>query len=383
MHVHAGDAERKARRPRWSWFAGADERVLALVPSERSFLEAQGLVIFAMALVTGFAVTVAGSGWWNVPITQLLWLGGVWTALICIVDRLIYKSFGTSRRANLALAVPRAALSVMLALVLGLPMVQFIFKPSISNQLTHTSAAAQKDARQTAIVFFEPKIKDATAQIAAIKAREATLANRVSRFTRLSGCESNEPSCSHTHRSGCGHWCTYYAAQAKTARAALARDRAVDGRRIAALQAKIDDWQRSETKETSTRVAAIAQDQDLLARAQALSAIERQHPEVSRYVLFVLGLFVCLDLVALVMKLSHLLITRAVYEEVAAELRERDRLEAHRLRAQTAVLRDRIAGEARAHADVDEVRIDVDRLRLIAEHQAKLGPKISSAPATS
>jgi len=383
MHVHAGDAERKARRPRWSWFAGADERVLALVPSERSFLEAQGLVIFAMALVTGFAVTVAGSGWWNVPITQLLWLGGVWTALICIVDRLIYKSFGTSRRANLALAVPRAALSVMLALVLGLPMVQFIFKPSISNQLTHTSAAAQKDARQTAIVFFEPKIKDATAQIAAIKAREATLANRVSRFTRLSGCESNEPSCSHTHRSGCGHWCTYYAAQAKTARAALARDRAVDGRRIAALQAKIDDWQRSETKETSTRVAAIAQDQDLLARAQALSAIERQHPEVSRYVLFVLGLFVCLDLVALVMKLSHLLITRAVYEEVAAELRERDRLEAHRLRAQTAVLRDRIAGEARAHADVDEVRIDVDRSRLIAEHQAKLGPKISSAPATS
>ena len=99
--------------------------------------------------------------------------------------------------------------------------------------------------------------------------------------------------------------------------------------------------------------------------------------------LFVLGLFVCLDLVALVMKLSHLLITGAVYEEVAAELRERDRLEAHRLRVQTAVLRDRIAGEARAHADVDEVRIDVERSRLIAEHQAKLTPKISSAPATS
>jgi hypothetical protein len=28
----------------------------------------------------------------------------------------------------------------MLALVLGLPMVQFIFKPSIANQLTQTSA---------------------------------------------------------------------------------------------------------------------------------------------------------------------------------------------------------------------------------------------------
>src|SRR3954451_4284247 len=351
MHVHAGDAERKARRPRWSWFAGADERVLALVPSERSFLEAQGLVIFAMALVTGFAVTVAGSGWWNVPITHLLWLGGVWTALICIVDRLIYKSFGTSRRANLALAVPRAALSVMLALVLGLPMVQFIFKPSISNQLTHTSAAAQKDARQTAIVFFEPKIKDATAQIAAIKARDATLAHRVQKFTRLSGCESNEPSCSHTHRSGCGHWCRYYAAQAKTARAALLRAAPVDRTRIATLDAKIRDWQAAETAETANRVHAIDQDQDLLARAQALSAIEQQHPEVSRYVLFVLGLFVCLDLVALVMKLSHLLITGAVYEEVAAELRERDRLQAHRLREETAALRKRITREAGDAAD--------------------------------
>ena len=169
---------RRQRRLSWAWFAGADARVLALVPSERSFLEAQGLVIVAMACVTGFAVAVAGSGWWNVPITHILWLGLVWTAVICIVDRLIYKSFGTSRRANLVLAVPRAVLSLMLALVLGLPMVQFIFKPSISNQLTLTSAAAQKDARRAALVFYEPKIAQATTQIAAIQDHETTLENR-------------------------------------------------------------------------------------------------------------------------------------------------------------------------------------------------------------
>ena len=164
-------SSRRERRRRlgWTWFAGADERVLALVPSERSFLDAQGLVIVAMARVTGFAVAVAGSGWWNVPITHLLWLGLVWTVVICIVDRLIYKSFGTSRDANLALAVPRAALSVMLALVLGLPMVQFIFKPSISNQLSQSIAVEQKDARKAAISFYEPKIKEANAQIAAIE----------------------------------------------------------------------------------------------------------------------------------------------------------------------------------------------------------------------
>src|SRR5215475_5948794 len=137
--------ETGTRRLGWAWFAGGENRVLAFVPSERSFLDAQGLVVFAMACVTGFAVAVAGSGWWNIPITHILWLGVIWTVVICIVDRLIYKSFGTKRTANLALAVPRAALSVMLALVLGLPMVQFIFKPSISNQLTETSALQQKD----------------------------------------------------------------------------------------------------------------------------------------------------------------------------------------------------------------------------------------------
>jgi hypothetical protein len=348
--------------------------VLAFVPSERSFLDAQGLVIFAMACVTGFAVAVAGSGWWNVPITHILWLGVVWTAVICIIDRLIYKSFGTSRRANLALAVPRAGLSIMLALVLGLPMVQFIFKPSITNQLTQTTALEQKQARTAALAYYEPKITQATTQIAAIQDHETTLENRITKFSRLSGCENNEPSCSHTHRPGCGHWCHYYAAQANIARAQLLQDRPGDQRKIAGLRSKIADWQQSESRETSSRVAAIAGDRDLLARAQALSAIEKKHPEVTRYVLFVLGLFVCLDLVALVMKLSHLLITGAVYEEVAAELRERDRLEAHRLREETAVLRERISRVAQADAKVDEVRIDVDRDRRIADERANVSP---------
>jgi hypothetical protein len=362
---------RRARRIGWAWFAGADEHVLSLVPSERSFLDSQGLVIVAMACVTGFAVAVAGSGWWNVPITHVLWLGVVWAAVICIVDRLIYKSFGTSRRTNLLLALPRAALSLMLALVLGLPMVQFIFKPSISNQLSQTSALEQKDAQKAAISFYEPKIKQANAQIAAIQAHETSIENRIAKFTRLSGCESNEPSCSTTHRPGCGHWCRYYAQQAGIARAALARDRPTDRARVAGLRAKIGGWQRAEAVETKRRVDAIAQDTDLLARAQALSTIEKQHPEVSRYVLFVLGLFVCLDLVALVMKLSHLLVGGAVYEEVAAALRERDRIEAHRLRAQTDVLGRRITRQALADGDVDDVRIDVDRAHRIADHEAK------------
>jgi hypothetical protein len=339
-------ADRRRRRSGWAWFAGADEHVLGHVPTERSFLDAQGLVVFAMACVTGFAVAVAGSGWWNVPITHVLWLGAVWTIVICIVDRLIYKSFGTKKIVNIALAIPRALLSIMLALVLGLPMVQFIFSPSIANQLTQTAAVQQKQARTAAASYFEPRITTATKEIAAIQNNEVALSTKVDKFTRLSGCERNETSCSHTHKTGCGHWCKYYAAQANAARADLDHIRPLDQRRISALKAKIADWQRSEAAETSSRVAAIAGDRDLLARAQALSTIEKKHHEVSRYVLFVLALFVCLDLIALAMKLSHLLVTGAVYEEVAQELRERDRLVAHRLRTETEAMRRRITAEA-------------------------------------
>ena len=360
----------RVRARAWTWLAGADDRVLALVPSERSFLEAQGMVIFAMACVTGFAVAVAASGWWDVPVTNVLWLGIAWTVVICIIDRLIYKSFGTGRVANLALAVPRAALSVMLALVLGLPMVQFIFRPSIDNQLSHSIVARQKQARTAAIAFYEPKIKAANAQIAAIEDKETTLQNRVSKFTRLSGCEGDEPSCSHTHLPGCGHWCRYYARQASSARATLERARPEDQKTIAGLRTNIAAWKTDEANEIHNRVSALQGDRDLLARAEALSAIQKQHPEVTKYILFVLGLFVCLDLVALVMKVSHLLITGAAYEEVAAALRERDRLEAHRLTEETAVLKKRFTQEAKAEGDIDEVRIDVDRARRIANEEA-------------
>src|SRR5262249_55154859 len=158
-----------------------------------------------------------------------------------------------------------------------------------------SSAVEQKAAQSSAISFYEPKVKQATAQIAQIQGKETTLQNRVAKFTRLSGCESNEPSCSHTHKTGCGHWCRYYAQQATIARNELDRDRPGDRQKIAALRANIADWQSREQTESRTRVDAIAGDRDLLARAEALSAIEKQHPEVSRYVLFVLGLFVCLD----------------------------------------------------------------------------------------
>jgi hypothetical protein len=355
----------------FAWLAGGEERVLALVPSERNFMQAQGIVIFLMACVTGFALSIAASSWWSISLASTLALAPAWTLVICMIDRLIYKSFGTNRWANLALGVPRAVLSLMLALVLGLPMVQFIFKPSINNQLSNSIVIQENAARASVTGFYGTKIDNATAQINAIKNHEATLKNKASTDTRLSGCENNEPSCSHTHRPGCEQWCKYYARQAAIATATLNSGTMGDTKEIHYLTDRIGSWRSDEKNAIKKRVAAIDDDKDMLARAEALSAVEKKHPEVSKYVLFVLGLLICLDLTPLLAKMMHLLVTGAAYEEMAAALRDSERVEAHRLREQTAVLRNRYSSQARADEEVDQVRIDVDREHRIAEEEAK------------
>ena len=340
------DTERR-RRLGWAWFAGADEHVLRHVPTERSFLDAQGLVVFAMACVTGFAVAVAGSGWWNVPITHVLWLGAVWTVVICIVDRLIYKSFGRKKLVNLVLAIPRAALSIMLALVLGLPMVQFIFSPSISNQLTQTAAAQQKQAR--------------TSRRLVLRAADHARNGRDHLDPDQGGGALDQDRQVHAPvglREGRRDLLAHTPNGLRPLVQVLRRASARGPRRTRPHPAARPAPRRSAQGE-DRRLAAQRSDRDRGAASRRSPATATCSPAPRRsrrsrnattrcrsYVLFVLALFVCLDLIALAMKLSHLLVTGAVYEEVAQELRERDRLVAHRLRSETEVMRRRITAEA-------------------------------------
>ena len=109
------------------WIAGAERRVLNFLPGEEEFFEAHGLVIAVLACVTGFALTVAASGWWNKSMLSVSYVGVVFTLVMILIDHLIYKAFSTNWLLNIVLALPRVALTVALALVLGLPMVQFIY----------------------------------------------------------------------------------------------------------------------------------------------------------------------------------------------------------------------------------------------------------------
>ena len=185
------------------------------------------------------------------PAAEVLWLGVVWTGVICIVDRLIYKSFGTSRTANLPLAVPRAALSVMLALVFGLPMVQFIFQPSISKQLTQTSAVereerapggdrllrAQDQAGKRGHCgdaecrdYAQNRVAEVRAPLRVREQRAVVLTHTPLRLRALVSLLR----CAGERR-----------------RAEAPRERMPDRRKIAVLNARIADWRPSEAAETS------------------------------------------------------------------------------------------------------------------------------------
>jgi hypothetical protein len=349
----------QSRRARagWAWLAGADGYVLATVPSEVSFLGGLGMWVAGMAMVSGFAMTVAASQWWSTSIARVLWVLPIWAVLYCLIERLVLKSFGTSKVWNLVIALPRLVLSLAIALVVGLPMAQVIYSGSINDELSKTTTARIHQATNEITRVYGAKIAAAEKEIAAVQRKEASLERQVTNSRFLAECEAGEASCSQTHKLGCGPYCKRDARRAAAAAAALESARPQFAATIAADRGKIVRWRAAETAQVANRVAAITADRDFLARQAALVRVERANPAVKKYVEFFLVFLIAIDLVALVLKLTHLLSTGGTYEQAAAALRATDLVEPHRLEERAAVLTRRITLEARAQEETDELRI--------------------------
>jgi hypothetical protein len=349
----------RPRRSRagWAWFAGGDGMVLASVPSEASFLGGLGMWVAAMAVVSGFGMTVAASQWWSTSITSVLWVLPIWAVLYCLIERLVLKSFGTSKAWNLALAVPRLLLSLAIALVIGLPMAQVIYSGSINDELSRTTTARIHQATNEITRVYGAKIAAAQKEIAAAQAKEASLQRQVTNSRFLADCEAGLASCSQTHKLGRGPYYRRDASRAAAAAAELKRARPQIAATIAADRRKIALWRATETSQIAKRVAAIKADRDFLARQAALDRVEKANPSVRKYVEFFLAFLIAIDLVALILKLTHLLSTGGAYERTAAALRRTDLVEAHRLEQRASVLTRRITLEAQAAEEADEFRI--------------------------
>jgi hypothetical protein len=357
------DAAMSGVRPRrrvhagWAWLAGGDGFVLRMVPTEASFFNGLGMWVAGMAVVSGFGMTVAAGQWWSTSITNVLWVLPLWAVLYCLIERLVLKSFGTSWKWNLVLAVPRLLLSLAIALVVGLPMAQVIYSGSINDEISKTTTARIHEATNDITRTYDAKIAAAQTAIATAQARETRLQQQVTNSRFLADCEAGLADCSQTHKVGRGPYYKRDARRAAAAAAELKRARPQIEATIAANHRKIAVWQAAESSQIANRVASIKADRDFLARQAALDRVEKASPAVKKYVEFFLAFLIAIDLVALMMKLTHLFSTGGAYERSAAALRATDLVEVHRLQLRADVLTRRITLEAEAQQDADELRI--------------------------
>src|SRR5690242_7008726 len=264
----------------WAWFAGGDAFVLRHLPTEKSFLDALGMWVAGMAVVSGFGMTVAASQWWSTSIVSVLWVLPLWAVLYCLIERIVLKSFGTNWKWNLVLAVPRFALSLAIALVIGLPMAQVIYSGSINDELSKTTTARIHEATNAITRTYDAKIATAQKEIAAAQARQASLQKQVTTSRFLADCEAGLQSCSQTHKLGRGPYFTRDPRRAAAAAAELKRARPQLAATIAAGQQKIVAWRAAESGQIANRVASIKADRDFLARQAALDRVEGASPSV-------------------------------------------------------------------------------------------------------
>ncbi|HET8743408.1 MAG TPA: DUF4407 domain-containing protein, partial [Gaiella sp.] len=350
-------------RAGWAWLAGGDGFVLGHVPSEASFLNGLGMWVAGMAVVSGFGMTVAASQWWSTSITSVLWVLPLWAVLYCLIERLVLKSFGTSWAWNVVLTIPRLLLSLAIALVIGLPMAQVIYSGSINDELSKTTTARIHEATDQITRTYGAKIAVAQKEIEAAQTRETRLRQQVTNSRFLADCEAGLQSCSQTHKLGRGPYYRRDARRAAAAAAELRRARPEIAATIAANRQKIATWRAAESNQIANRVATIKANRDFLARQAALDRVQQASPAVTKYVQFFLAFLIAIDLVALMLKLTHLFSTGGAYERAAAALRAEDLVEVHRIQERATVLTRRITLEARAQEDADELRIrgDVSR----------------------
>jgi len=284
--------------------------------------------------------------------------------MACAIEPLVYQT-ATSRRRYLPLVVaPRVALSLLLAVQIGEPLVLRINQDGINRYLTDQSALAQRRAQSRTDGFYQRKIRKAQGEVAAIRRTELSLRRKIADNDFLSSCEAGTPSCSTTGEVGCGTYCQHYRRLAGDGRAQLEAIRPPDRARIAQLQRGIGTLTKRQGASDAEQLGAISNDRGLPARERALAALERAEPSINREAWFLRLLFVALDLTPLVVKVVRMLSVSSPYEEMAAAARADDSAAVH-VRAERARVR---AHEATAEAEADmAVASERARARAVGE----------------
>src|SRR5947209_9373240 len=129
---------------RLAGLAGARADILAVAPGARSRFVALGGVLLSTGglavLSASFAVHMALGVWW--PLAVVIGLG--WGAVVINLDRmlLVGMAHDASLKRNLALAVPRVGLALVLGIVISTPLTLQVFHREIDSEVVALQAEA-------------------------------------------------------------------------------------------------------------------------------------------------------------------------------------------------------------------------------------------------
>lgn len=116
---------------------GAQPDTLREAPGDAARYTTMGAVLIGTAAVAAVSAAFALDTAVKLPAVPALLIGALWGVLILNLDRMLVVSM--ARRAgfwrNLAAAIPRLALALLIGAVISVPLVLRIFEPEIDNEL--------------------------------------------------------------------------------------------------------------------------------------------------------------------------------------------------------------------------------------------------------
>ncbi|WDF75784.1 DUF4407 domain-containing protein [Mucilaginibacter sp. KACC 22773] len=131
------EIERKFNEFLW-WCAGADPSIVAKISSAKISFQIKGFAVFLSFLISTFAGFVAFQYVFSSNLLTLL-SSILWGAIVFTLDRSILNITLSSNNAerNVFTAVARLMLSVIIGLIVATPLLIFIFRGEIKQELTY------------------------------------------------------------------------------------------------------------------------------------------------------------------------------------------------------------------------------------------------------
>lgn len=115
---------------------GVDEELLSLIPEERPRYTLQGLVVLATSSMAGIAVFVALQRFTPTPWPFLILASLFWAGLILVFDCWMLSTMhGVKKGGRLRGFTGRILLALLVSLVVAEPLLLYVFRPSIEQQV--------------------------------------------------------------------------------------------------------------------------------------------------------------------------------------------------------------------------------------------------------